>query len=68
MTNCDIVSLMLTFDHIGSLDLVQASHLGLKAYTLAQTAGMAALDIVIVAITGLHQSNRQTDLLIQAAS
>ena len=68
MTNSDIISLMLTFDHTGSLDLDQASHLVLKAYTLAQTAGMATLDTVIVAIARLLQSNRQTNLLVPAAS
>lgn len=59
MISFNIVSLELKFDHTGSLDLNQASHLVLEAYTLAQTADMAALDIDIVVITRLHQSNRQ---------
>ena len=68
MTNSNIISLMLTFDHTGSLDLDQASHLVLRAYILAQTTGMATLDTVIIAIAGLLQSNMQTSLLVPAAS
>lgn len=62
MTNSNIVNLVLTFDHTGNLDLTQASRLVLKAYTLAQNADMAALDIVIATITRLLQSNRQINL------
>ena len=60
MTNSDIITLELTFDHTGNLDLVLASHLGLKAYTLARTADMAALDTITIAATAPLQSNRQS--------
>lgn len=60
MTNSDIIVLELTFDHTGNLDLVLASHLGLKAYTLALITNMATLDTITIAATAPLQSNKQS--------